>query len=140
MNKRYFKFAREASMNSTYQGSHNFSPAIGAVCEYKGTIIGRAWNSDKTSPMQARYNVYRYSDKTTLPKIHAEISLLQQIRWKFGDGIDWAKVHFYTYREYKNGALAPSRPCPACLAAMRQAGMKKFFYTTEDGYVEEKFK
>lgn len=140
MNKRFFKFAREASRFSTYKGSHNFCPHIGAVCEYKGTIIGRTWNSDKTSTMQARYNVYRYSDNSTLPKVHAEMRLLQQIRWKFGDSINWKKVHIYTYREYKDGKLANSRPCPACLEAMRQAGIKKFMYTTEEGYAEEKFK
>jgi tRNA(Arg) A34 adenosine deaminase TadA len=139
MKERYFKFAREASEQASYTGTRS-SPAIGACCEYKGSIIGKAWNSNKTSTMQARYNVYRYSDDNTAPKVHAEIDLLQKIRWKFGDGIDWSKVHFYTYREYKDGRLANSRPCPACLEAMRQAGIKKFAYTTDNGYAEEKFR
>ena len=140
MNKRYFKFAREASKRATYQGSHNFAPAIGAVAVYKGSIITTAHNTNKTSPLQARYNVYRYKGSTTLDKAHAEIVLAQKLRWRFGDSIDWSKVHIYLYREYKDGSLAPSRPCPACMALLRDLGIKRIHYTTEDGYVEEKFK
>jgi tRNA(Arg) A34 adenosine deaminase TadA len=139
MKERFFKFARKASEEASYTGTRS-SPAIGAACEYKGAMIGTAANSNKTSPLQARYNVYRYSDDTTAAKVHAEIVLLQKIRWKFGDSIDWSKVHIYTYREYKDGRLANSRPCLACLEAMRRQGIKKFAYTTEDGYAEEKFK
>ena len=139
MKERFFKFAQKASEEASYTGTRS-SPAIGAACEYKGAMIGTAANSNKTSPLQARYNVYRYNDDSTAPKVHAEIALLQKIRWKFGNNIDWNKVHFYTYREYKDGRLANSRPCPACLEAMRQAGIKKFAYTTENGYAEEKFK
>jgi tRNA(Arg) A34 adenosine deaminase TadA len=140
MNKRYFKFAREASKKATYQGSHNFSPAIGAVAVYKGSIVATACNTNKTSPLQAKYNVYRFRDSNTLDKAHAEVCLIQKLRWKFGDSIDWSKVHIYLYREYKDGNLGPSRPCPACLALIKELGIKRIAYTTEDGYAEEKFR
>lgn len=140
MKTRYFKFAREASTQATYRGSHNFAPAIGAVAIYKGSIVATAYNANKTSPLQAKYNVYRFKDSTTLDKVHAEISLIQKIRWKFGDSIDWSKVQIYLYREYKDGKLAPSRPCESCLTLIKELGIKKIYYTTEDGYVEEKFK
>lgn len=140
MNKRYFKFAREASMRATYQGSHNFAPMIGAVAVYKGSIVATACNTNKTSPLQAKYNVYRFRDSNTLDKAHAEIVLIQKLRWKFGDSIDWSKVHLYLYREYKDGNLGPSRPCPACLALIKELGIKRIAYTTEDGYAEEKFR
>ncbi len=140
MNERYFKFAREAAKESTYHGSHNFSPAIGAIAVYKGTIVASASNSDKTSPLQARYNVYRYKKANTLDKCHAETSLIQKIRWKFGDSIQWNKVHIYLYREYADGSLAPSRPCPSCLAMLREFGITKISYTTEDGYATEHLK
>ena len=139
MKERYFKFAREASKRATYTGSHRFSPRIGAVAEYKGSIVATAWNTNKTSPLQARYNVYRFNADTP-DKTHAEVSLIQKLRWKFGDSIDWSKVHIYLYREYKDGRLAPSRCCPSCLALFKELGIKKIYYTTEDGYVEEKFK
>lgn len=140
MKERYFKFAREASLNATYTGSHRFSPMIGAIAVYKGSIVATACNTNKTSPLQARYNVYRYKEVNTPSKCHAEVSLIQKLRWKFGDSIDWTKVHIYLYREYKDGTLAPSRPCPACMALLKELNIKKIFYTTEDGYVEEKFK
>lgn len=140
MNKRYFKFARVAAMGATYHGSHNFKPAIGIVAVYKKSIVASACNANKTSPLQAQYNVYRYRDSDTLPKVHAETALVQKLRWKFGNSLDWSKVHIYLYREYVNGELAPSRPCPSCCAMLRNLGVKKVYYTTEDGYVEEKFK
>ena len=140
MNKRYFKFAREASKGATYQGSHNFAPMIGAVAVYKGSIVATACNTNKTSPLQAKYNVYRFRDSNTLDKAHAEMVLIQKLRWKFGDSIDWSKVHIYLYREYKDGNLGPSRPCPSCLALIKELGIKRIAYTTEDGYAEEKFR
>ena len=140
MKERYFKFAHQASYNATYTGSHRFSPMIGAAAVYKGSVVATAANSNKTSPLQARYNVYRYKEVNTPSKCHAEVSLIQKLRWKFGDSIDWSKVHIYLYREYKDGTLAPSRPCPACMALLKELNIKKIFYTTEDGYAEEKFK
>ena len=137
MNKRYFKFAREASKQATYTGSHRFSPMIGAVAIYKGTIVASAWNTNKTSPLQARYNVYRFNADTP-DKAHAEVSLIQKLRWKFGDSINWSKVHIYLYREYKDGTLAPSRPCQSCMTLIKELGIKHIYYTTEDGYASEK--
>ena len=138
MNKRYFKFAREAAKWADYQGTRS-APAIGAVAIYKGSLVAEAWNTNKTSPLQQRYNVYRYQDSDTPCKMHCETQLCQRLRWKFGDNIKWDKVEIYLYREYKNGALAPSRPCPSCMAMLKDFGIKKIYYTTEDGYVEEKF-
>lgn len=137
MNKRFFKFAREASMQATYHGAKNFRPAIGAVAVYKGSIVATAYNSNKTSPLQARYNVYRYSDTSTLAKTHAETSLIQKLRWRFGDSIDWSRVYIYLYREYKDGKLAPSRCCASCIQMLKELGVRKIYYTTEDGYAEE---
>ena len=139
MKERYFKFARNASLCATYTGSHRFSPMIGAIAVYKGTIVATAWNTNKTSPLQARYNVYRFSADTP-DKAHAEVSLVQKLRWKFGDSLDWSKVTIYLYREYKDGKLAQSRPCPSCMTLLKELGIKKIYYTTEDGYAEEKFK
>lgn len=139
MKERYFKFAREAARCADYQGTRS-APAIGAVAVYKGSIVAEAWNTNKTSPLQARYNVYRYEPADTPCKAHCETLLLQRLRWKFGDSIDWPKLNIYLYREYKNGKLAPSRPCPSCMAMLRDFGLKKIMYTTEDGFAEEKIK
>lgn len=139
MKERFFKFARKASEEASYTGTRS-SPAIGAVAIYKGSIVAEACNTNKTSPLQARYNVYRYKDADTPCKAHAETVLIQKLRWKFGDSIDWSKVYIYLYREYKDGKLAPSRCCPSCMAMLKSLGIKKIYYTTETGYAEEKFK
>ena len=140
MKERYFDFARTASTVADYTGSHNFAPAIGAIAVYKGSIIAAACNSNKTSPLQAKYNVYRFRDTTTLDKVHAEASLIQKIRWRFGDSLDWSKVEIYLYREYKNGNLAPSAPCPSCERMLRDLGIKKVHCTTENGFITIKYK
>lgn len=139
MKERFFKFAREAARWADYQGTRS-APSIGAVAVYKGSLVAEAWNTNKTSPLQARYNVYRYEPADTPCKSHCETQLLQRLRWKFGNSIDWSKVNIYLYREYKDGKLAPSRPCPSCMAMLKDFGIKKIMYTTEDGYVEEKIK
>lgn len=140
MKKRYFKFARMASLNATYTGSHHFAPAIGAVAIYKGSILGFACNSNKTSTLQKKYNIYRFRDANTLDKTHAEVALIQKIRWRCGDSIDWSRVELYLYREYKDGTLAPSAPCPSCEHMLRDLGVKKVHCTTENGYVTIKYK
>ena len=139
MKERYFKFARMAAKWADYQGTRS-APAIGAVAVYKGSIVAEAWNTNKTSPLQARYNVYRYEPADTPCKAHCETQLIQRLRWKFGNNIDWSKVNIYLYREYKDGSLAPSRPCPSCMAMLRDFHIKKIMYTTEDGFAEEKIK
>ena len=139
MNKRYFQFAREAAKWADYQGTRS-APAIGAVAIYKGSLVAEAWNTNKTSPLQARYNIYRFRDADTPDKAHCETQLCQRLRWRFGDNIKWDKVEIYLYREYKDGNLAPSRPCKSCMAMLKDFGIKKIYYTTEDGYVEEKFR
>lgn len=139
MKERYFKFARTAAMCADYQGTRS-APAIGAVAVYKGSIVATAFNSNKTSTLQARYNIYRFQSSNTPDKIHAETALIQKLRWKFGDSIEWSKVDIYLYREYKNGQLAMSRPCPSCMALLKEIGVKKVFYTTDEGYAEEKFR
>lgn len=86
MKMRFFKFAREAMLKSDYNGSGS-SPRIGAVAVYKGSIIAESWNTDKTSTLQQRYNVYRYNNPSLPSKAHCETQLIQRIRWKCGDNL-----------------------------------------------------
>ena len=140
MKKRFFNFARMASLQATYRGSHRFSPMIGAIAVYKGSIVAEASNSNKTSPLQAKYNVYRYRDADTPCKAHAETVLVQKLRWKFGDSIEWNKVEIYLYREYKDGSIAPSIPCASCERMLRDLGIKKIHCTSENGFITINYK
>lgn len=130
-----FKTARECSKNADYSGGGKAK--IGCIAVYKGSILAKGWNTDKTHSMQAQYNKWRYKDNKNnyLPeKCHAEIAVLNKIKYL---DIDFSKVHIYTYREYQNGALAQSRCCPACLAAIKNLKIKYIHYTTRDGYCLE---
>ena len=131
-----FKLARECSFKSDYKSGCS-SARIGCVIVYKGAILTKTWNSDKTHTFQEKYNKWRYKAdvKHYLPsKAHAEVAGLQKIKYL---DIDFSKVHVYTYRELKNGHIAMSRPCPSCIAAMRALHIKHMHYTTDDGYCHE---
>lgn len=138
MNERYFKFAAIAARKADYK--NRAASKIGAVAIYKGSIIAEAWNTEKTSTLQNKYNIYRYTNKSMPPKAHCETNLIQKIRWKCGNSLDWNKVEIYLYREYQNGELALCRPCCSCINLLKDYGIKSIYYTTPDGFVEERFK
>lgn len=132
-----FKIARECSLMSDYT-SNCSSARIGCVISYKGSILAKGYNSNKTHTTQAKYNVWRYKDKSNnyLPqKIHAELAALVKIQYL---DIDFSKVRIYIYRETRNGELAMARPCPACLARIKELGIKYISYTTDSGYASER--
>lgn len=68
--------------------------------------------------------------------MHAEIELISKIRYL---DINFSEVEIYVYRETKDGRKALARPCKACTQALRDLGIKKVCYTTDDGYCEERF-
>lgn len=131
-----FKVARECSLKSDYTGGGR--ARIGCIAVYNGSILAKGFNTDKTHTDQAKYNKWRYKDSGNnyLPsKLHAETACLSKM--KFLD-IDWSKVHLYIYRETRDGRLAMSRPCPACMQAIRDLNIKHIAYTTDCGYATEK--
>lgn len=133
-----FKAAREVSMNADYTGGGR--PRIGCVIVYKGTILAKGWNADKTHSAQEYYNRWRFknSGNQYMPsKVHSEVSALWKIRYL---DIDMSRVHVYVYRETRAGKLAMARPCPACMAAIKDMGIKHIHYTTDDGYANELIK
>lgn len=131
-----FKLARKCSFNSDYSGCGR--ARIGAVISYKGTVLAKGFNTDRTHTTQAKYNKWRYreSDNKYLPeKLHAELAALTKIKYL---DIDFSKVHIYVYRELRNGELGMARPCKACMAAIKQMGIKNIHYTTDSGYAAER--
>ena len=133
-----FKAAREASRAADYTGYN--AVKIGCVVAYKGTILAKGCNSDRTHPTQEKYNIYRNKDvgnKYLPPKVHSEVVALRKIRYL---DIDFSRVHVYIYREFSNGSPAPARPCPACMAYLRALGVKHIHYTTDAGIAYEVIK
>lgn len=128
---RYFDKARHAAMISDFNKTH-----IGCIAVYKDNIIGVGCNLEKTHPMQKYYNKYRMHPQKSYysPKIYAEINCLNSIR---NLDINFAKVRLYIYRIRKDQDYGMSRPCPSCMAAIKDMGIKHIYYTTNDGFVYE---
>lgn len=107
---------------------------IGCVAVYQGNIIGVGFNTNKTHPLQKKYNRYRNGENFT-PKLHAEINCLNSIRHF---NINFSKVKLYIYRKRRDIIHGMCRPCPSCMAAIKDLGIRNVYYTTNDGYVYER--
>lgn len=138
---KFFEAAKKVALESDFEKFH-----VGCVIVYKKHIISSAANSNKTHPIQKKYNRrYReFNCTTTRPiqdKVHAEIAALSKIPYPTEQIIDWKKVSIYVYR-YSKGLKSGhgmARPCPGCLKALRNKGIKKIYYTTKEGYCLEEF-
>lgn len=126
----FFTKARKVATISDYYKIH-----IGCVAVYQGAVIGIGCNCNKTHPMQKKYNKYRVLSDSMLPKLHAEISCLNSIQHL---GINFSKVKLYIYRIRKDQPFGLARPCPSCMAAIKDLGIRDIYYTTNDGYVYER--
>lgn len=127
---KYFKKARETAMLSDYSKIH-----VGCIAVYHSSIIGSGCNSNKTHPIQMHYNRYRNKSEFLLPKLHAEINCINSIK---DYEINFSKVKLYIYRIRKDQPFGISRPCPSCMAAIKDLGIRNIYYTTNDGYVHER--
>ncbi len=117
---RYFEKARQIASISDFSKIH-----LGCIAVYHGQIIGLGCNTNKTHPTQKFYNRYRQPSDAMLPKLHAEI-------------INFSKVKLYIYRIRKDQPFGLARPCPSCMAAIKDLGIRDVYYTTNDGYAYEK--
>lgn len=127
----FFNKAKQAAQQfSTYPRYH-----IGCVCVYKKHIISIGANSTKTHPIQKIYNKERYNSDDTPHSLHAEIAALTLIM--SNQNIDWSEVEIYNYRESRSGNISMSRPCKACMALIKELGIRRIHYTTTDGYAVE---
>lgn len=126
---KFFRKARDVANISDYKNPH-----IGCVAVYQGQIIGLGCNSNKTHPTQQFYNKYRTHSDSMLPKLHAEINCLNQIK---NLEINFSKVKLYIYRMRNDQPFGIGRPCPSCMAAIKDLGIKDIYYTTNDGFVYE---
>lgn len=116
----------------------NLSPfprvKIGAVIiDKSGEVLAVGCNKQKSHPLQAAYNERRELDTPDIPHwIHAEIDALVKARH-----VNLSGGSIFVYRETRRGELAMSRPCGACMTALRDAGIRRIFYTTSHGFALE---
>ena len=130
MDYKYFQKARQAATISDYDRAH-----IGCVAIYHGVVIGIGCNCNKTHPIQKHYNKYREDYIEYLPKLHAEIHCINKIKHL---KINFSKVKLYIYRIRKDQPFGIARPCPSCMAAIKDLGIRDIYYTTNEGYVYER--
>ncbi len=126
---RYFTKARQVATISDYPKIH-----VGCVAVYQNQVIGLGCNCNKTHPKQKFYNKYREETSDMLPKLHAEINCLNQLK---GLNINFSKVKLYIYRIGNDRDYRISRPCPSCMAAIKDLGIRNIYYTSDDGYCYE---
>ena len=129
--KSFFDIAKKVSELSTF---HRKNVKIGCLIVSGHRIISSGYNSDKTNPIQKKYNRLRFSVETP-HKLHAEISALLPLL--NNKDIDFSKVKIFTYREKADHSLGKSRPCKSCMALIKDLGIKNIYYTTDDGYCHE---
>jgi len=127
---KYFTKARQVATISDYPKIH-----IGCVAVYQGQIIAVGFNCNKTHPRQKYYNRYREDTDVMLPKLHAEINCINQLK---GLNINFSKVKLYIYRIGNDRDCRMARPCSSCMAAIKDLGIKNIYYTTDSGFAHEK--
>lgn len=126
---KYFNKARQVATISDYRKIH-----VGCIAVYQGQIIGFGCNCNKTHPTQKYYNRFRKKSDNLLPKLHAEISCINQIK---NLDINFSKIKMYVYRIRRDQPFGISRPCPSCMAAIKDLGIREIYYTTDNGYAYE---
>lgn len=127
---KYFNKARQVASISDYPKIH-----VGCIAVYQGQVVGFGYNCNKTHPVQKFYNRFREDSDGLLPKLHAEINCVNQLKWL---DINFSKVKLYIYRIGNDREFRIARPCPSCMAAIKDLGIRDIYYTTNDGYSYEK--
>ncbi len=118
----YFRKARELSLES------NFKIQIGASILVKSKVVSSGCNQRfKSSSLTRKYH--------NSQMIHAEVAAI--IKLKNKDLLKGSTI--VVYRQLKNpkGKIALAKPCETCLKILKDYGVKKMIYTTENGYVKE---
>lgn len=127
--KTYFNIAKEVSILSNFPRIK-----IGCCAVYKHKVISTGCNSLRTSPLQKKYNKYRFTVDTN-HTCHAETSCLKPLINR--RDIEFKNVDLYIYRAYQNNELALSRPCPSCMKLISELGIRNIYYTGNKSYISE---
>jgi deoxycytidylate deaminase len=107
-------------------GSKDFKQRVGAVItDRRGRIISVGWNKRKTHPLQAKHAQAHNEEQIFL---HAEIAALVKCRQ--------TPHTIYVGRITRKGSAVLARPCPICMDAIIEAGIKTICYTADDGSVQ----
>lgn len=116
MKMKFFQLAKKLS----YSGTH-WQHKVGACVIRKNRVVSTGFNQVKTHTKSPHpYNM-----------LHAELAAIIGCSYEELDG-----ATIYVYRQHRDGNPAMSKPCPICEAALRQAGIKKVFYSANNEFKE----
>lgn len=121
---KYLKLAESVALSSDYKRIH-----IGCCIIKKKEIISTGFNKNKTHPLQFKYNKFLSYD-VKKPKLHAEMDALIKA------GKDAKGGTLYIFRRGNDNLYRISKPCKACMKFIRDSGIKRVVYTTENGIKE----
>lgn len=116
MKPKFFDLAKKMSQFSTHP---QFK--IGCVIVRGNNILSLSANKLKSHPLA----------KTPYNQLHAEIGAILS-----NDKQTLKGSTAYTYRQHKDGTLAMAKPCIYCQAALVEIGIKRVFFTSDNGYEE----
>jgi deoxycytidylate deaminase len=111
--------------------SSDFKVAIGSVIVDSGRIISIGINTRRSHPLQHHYaHLVGRPEKIYL---HAEMHAIVQAK----SFRNLYRPEIYVFRKNRQGQLAMARPCPICMQAIKDCGITRIHYTTNDGFVTE---
>ena len=97
---------------------------------YKGKVVSFGINSDKTSPLQNKYRLttdLKYIENF-VDKEHSEVNCLGKVHPKFR----FDKCEIVIISKKKDGDFRLARPCDVCMAAIKDFGIKRIYYTNRN--------
>ena len=122
----------KATEDSDFHNNNGKRVRVAAAIYEGGTLLAESVNQSKSHPMQKHYN--QYIDYYRGYRLHAEINaIIHALKKKQ----DLSSATIYIARKLNCCGYGLARPCPACMEAIKDAGISKIVYTTEDGHAVE---
>lgn len=121
-NKRYIELAKRVAEQSNYGKFRH-----GAVLVKGSSVRSVSCNKHRHCSFGARFRKEGYGDAT----LHAELGAILGMDRSVTQGAD-----VYVARINKEGKARISKPCSMCESAMRHVGVRRVYYTNENGKIE----
>lgn len=119
---RYLELARNMAHNSPYGKIRH-----GAVLVKGGSVINASFNKDNFSSFGSRFRAHHRGHAT----VHAELGCVLGVSRSSTTGAD-----LYVCRINRAGEFRYSKPCSMCHDVLAHVGVKRVYYTTNEGTVE----
>lgn len=125
----YFNAAKSVSSLSDFP-----RVKLGCVIVKNHRIISSGFNSKtKTHRIQAELDKEEFGVDSSGP-VHAELSAMIPF---INRRTDLSDATVYIYREHGDGHTAMARPCSRCMKMIKELGIRRIKYSTDEGFAYE---